>query len=153
MVLTQPSGTSAYGVAGVCQHAPPTNYVAMCCARRVSNIWHLRVCRSSQQFFSSYLAGGTCTSKSVSTYLTRPLFFYIFLVGLGLSLLHHCRYGETALHITALKQDFTMVQALVDAGADINAVSDGTYPGHKVKVRERRCRSCAAPAVEIQEYA
>eukprot|EP00729_Bicosta_minor_P015606 gene15606-9528_t len=42
-------------------------------------------------------------------------------------------YGETALHITALKQDFTMVQALVDAGADINAVSDGTYPGHKVK--------------------
>lgn len=90
----------------------------------------------------------------MSTYLTRgPYFFIIFLVGLGLSLLHHCRYGETALHITALKQDFTMVQALVDAGADINAVSDGTYPGHKVKVRERRCRSCAAPAVEMQEYA
>lgn len=90
----------------------------------------------------------------IGVYISNPSpFFYIFLVGLGLSLLHHCRYGETALHITALKQDFTMVQALVDAGADINAVSDGTYPGHKVKVRERRCRSCAAPAVEIQEYA
>ena len=54
---------------------------------------------------------------------------------LFLSLAPLFRFGETALHITALKQDLTIVKALVDAGGDINAVSDGTYPGHDVKVR------------------
>jgi ankyrin repeat protein len=44
-------------------------------------------------------------------------------------------YGETAMHISAIKSDMAILQALLDAGGDINAVTDGEYPGHQSRVR------------------
>eukprot|EP00041_Stephanoeca_diplocostata_P006746 m.92880 g.92880 ORF g.92880 m.92880 type:complete len:179 (-) comp16524_c0_seq4:445-981(-) len=45
------------------------------------------------------------------------------------------RWKETALHHTAIKNDVSGLELLIKYGADVNAITDGEYEGHEVRLK------------------
>ena len=57
------------------------------------------------------------------------------LLKLGSTVASRNKWGETAMHLAGISGDVKMVKALVAAGGDVNAVTHGVYPGHKLPVQ------------------